>query len=69
MPQMLASQNKPECESQEHFEWCQLSARQSDVPRVRLCVLPERALAHTPVSAAPCFCPLCERYLCRYSVS
>lgn len=45
MPQMLTSQNKPECESQDHFEWCQLSARQPVsqkyhcLPRVCLCVL------------------------------
>lgn len=37
MPQMLASQNKPECESQEHFEWCQLSACQSDISLPPVC--------------------------------
>lgn len=54
MPQMLASQNKPECESQEHFEWCQLSACQSDISLPPMC--PSLCVAWTRPRTHPCEC-------------
>lgn len=65
MPQMLTSQNKPECESQDHFEWCQLSARQPVSQKYHVSVFVCCLYTH-PCECVSLYFSMCECYLCRY---